>query len=273
MKKMCAVVLPVYKEFAYIDKYERISYIRMLEVLGGRDIILVTYEGLNIAAYISEAEKYQIRIKVKYFNRWYFKSTRTYNELLLDSSFYKSFLAYKYMLIYQLDAYVFEDNLDSWIASGYDYVGAPWFDKYGDHESGGELWEVGNGGFSLRKIDFYYRLLKFNRALYTGIVKGQGPLLYIKSLLRHLGYKNTIRWHKRKVRGKLNEDCFLSYYLKNITNRPELIPYIPSPKEAALFAFEKSPSYLYNLNGGRLPMGCHAFMKYEYETFWSKYIH
>ena len=151
--------------------------------------------------------------------------------------------------------------------------GAPWFSDYGDYESGHTLWEVGNGGLSLRKVAFYYHLLSFNRALYIGVDKSQGIFQYIKSLAPQLGFKNTVRWHKRNIRGRLNEDCFLSYYLKKITNRPELIPHIPPPKEAALFAFEKSPSYLYKLNGSKLPMGCHAFMKYEYESFWSKYIH
>lgn len=273
MNNLCVVILPVYQEFACLTKFERISYRRMLAILRDRDIILVTNKGVNVAPYIDEAQIYNKSIGVKYFKRSYFKSTRTYNELLLSSSFYKSFLSYKYMLIYQLDAYVFVDNIDHWIACDYDYVGAPWFEKYSDYESGFELWEVGNGGLSLRKVEFYYRLLKFNRALYRGIDKHQGLMQYLKSLLRQLGFQNNIRWHKRKTRGVLNEDSFLTHYIKKITNRSELIPRIPLPKEAALFAFEKSPSYLYKLCGSKLPMGCHAFVKFEYETFWSKYIH
>ena len=30
------------------------------------------------------------------------------------------------MLIYQLDAYVFKDELLNWANKGYDYIGAPW---------------------------------------------------------------------------------------------------------------------------------------------------
>lgn len=274
MRKKCAVVLPLYKEFSRLDKYECISYHRLLDVLDdSRDIVLVTYKGLDLGPYLDCAKRCNKKIKVRYFTRHYFKSTMSYNKLLLNSLFYKVFLSYEYMLIYQLDAYIFKDNLDYWMSLNYDYIGAPWFDKYADHESGCELWEVGNGGFSLRKVEFYYRLLKYNRPLYLGVDINQGVLQFAKSLIRQFGFRNTMRWHKRKIRGILNEDCFLSYYLKKITNRQELIPHIPSPEEASIFAFEKSPSYLYKLNGQQLPMGCHAFMKYEYETFWSKFIH
>ena len=35
------------------------------------------------------------------------------------------FLEYQYMLIYQLDAFVFEDKLDYFCELGYDYIGIP----------------------------------------------------------------------------------------------------------------------------------------------------
>ena len=45
------------------------------------------------------------------------------------------------------------------------------------------------------------------------------------------------------------------------------------PFDVALkFAFEVNPSYLYDINNEKLPFGCHAFEKYEYNTFWQKHI-
>lgn len=46
----------------------------------------------------------------------------------------------------------------------------------------------------------------------------------------------------------------------------------PMPLEAAHFAFERSPRYLLRLTGGRLPFGCHAWAKYDFYGFWSRYI-
>jgi hypothetical protein len=39
-----------------------------------------------------------------------------------SKQFYERFVAYDYMLIYQLDAYVFKDELDDWSAKGYDLL-------------------------------------------------------------------------------------------------------------------------------------------------------
>lgn len=43
------------------------------------------------------------------------------------------------------------------------------------------------------------------------------------------------------------------------------------PKEALEFAFERFPSEMYKITG-KLPFGCHAWEKYEYESFWKKFI-
>ena len=47
---------------------------------------------------------------------------------------------------------------------------------------------------------------------------------------------------------------------------------LPSIQEAMLFSFEKCLSHLYQLNGEKLPFGCHAFKRYEFESFWVNYI-
>jgi len=54
---------------------------------------------------------------------------------------------YDYILIYQTDCWVFEDNLDYFVELEYDWYGAPWYQPHI-----GLTNVVGNGGFSLRKI-------------------------------------------------------------------------------------------------------------------------
>jgi hypothetical protein len=72
--------------------------------------------------------------------------------------FYEVFRQYEYMLIYQLDCWVFRDELEMWCDKGYDYIGAPFFVKWFVDRG----IYVGNGGFSLRKISNIIEYLKRN---------------------------------------------------------------------------------------------------------------
>ncbi len=65
---------------------------------------------------------------------------------MLSPTFYDAFQAYRYVLIYQLDALVFSDRLTEWCEMDWDYVGAPWL-KCADSPWVGAS-RVGNGGFS-----------------------------------------------------------------------------------------------------------------------------
>jgi len=56
---------------------------------------------------------------------------------------------YEFILIYHLDAFVFKDDLAKFCELGYDYIGAPVFDK---SINGMKLTRCMNGGFSLRKV-------------------------------------------------------------------------------------------------------------------------
>ena len=47
--------------------------------------------------------------------------------LMLSPFFYESFLDFKYVLIHQLDVFIFKDELNYWCNQNYDYIGAPWF--------------------------------------------------------------------------------------------------------------------------------------------------
>ncbi|MDD2560171.1 MAG: DUF5672 family protein, partial [Bacteroidales bacterium] len=67
---------------------------------------------------------------------------------------------------------------------------------------------------------------------------------------------------------RINEDCFWADGLSDTPlelDKPEIL-------EAARFCIEKSPAYLYNLIGKELPFVCHAYEKYEYNTFWKHFI-
>jgi hypothetical protein len=97
------------------------------------------------------------RIHVVRFDPDFFRNTTTYSALLISAGFYAAFASYDFILIHQLDVFVFRDELADWCARGYDYIGAPWFDVdwFGEVR---DAWPpatrdnvVGNGGFSLRR--------------------------------------------------------------------------------------------------------------------------
>lgn len=264
--KRCIIVIPIYKRTP--DLSELASFRQVLRVLHQHDIALVTYRELDISVYLNEAQSFEKVLKIEYFDSSYFASVAGYNRLCLDASFYHRFLPYEYMLIYQLDAWVFRDELEYWCNQGCDYIGAPWFTEWGQYEDGETLWRVGNGGFSLRKIRFLYKLLSYKWPISCYLDFKHGITVFFKSLLKSMGYHNTIKW---LINTGMNEDDLITL-LSEMPTKRVLSPQVPNTEIAAKFSFEKSPSYLYKLCGNRLPFGCHAFLKYEYECFWREHI-
>jgi hypothetical protein len=64
-----------------------------------------------------------------------------------------------------------------------------------------------------------------------------------------------------------NEDFFWSLYV------PYYFPFFRTPGQAQAlhFAFETEPARCFELTGHTLPMGCHAWEKYD-AAFWQPYI-
>ena len=64
------------------------------------------------------------------------------------ADFYKCFSEYKYLFIYQLDGWIFEDNVQKYLDLDVDYIGSPW--NVGSFNL--QCDTIGNGGVSLRKV-------------------------------------------------------------------------------------------------------------------------
>jgi hypothetical protein len=130
--------------------------------LGQHSIVFVHPESLDVSTI-----NFDGRISSEKFPDHYFKSVFGYNRLMLTASFYERFSHSKFILIYQLDAYVFRDELLYWCSKDYDYIGAPWittpnkgfkkvlslFDSKKKKARSEIFYKVGNGGFSLRKVN------------------------------------------------------------------------------------------------------------------------
>lgn len=247
--KNCIIIIPVYQE--KLNKFERISFKRCLKIFKDYTICIVTHKGLNLNYYEKIiATDYKNKIRFEYFNYSYFESINSYNSLMLSSEFYSRFVgSFHYLLIYQLDCYIFEDNLDRFIEKNIDFIGALVPSEFLDEvkfryenefNKSTTVKYLYNGGFSLRKIALFLDVCKSNQ----------------KSL-----FTEWKGW---------NEDFVFSIILHNEN------AILPSKAEALKFSFECFPEECYIENNKKLPMGCHAWFingeKFYDDLFWFKRI-
>jgi len=283
--KQVAVIIPVHKPKP--NNFEIISLRQVIKILYKYDFKIVTYKELDTSFYDQCLQEGKINYQYEYFDASFFKDIQGYNQLMLSIDFYKRFRDYKFILIYQLDAYVFRDELEYWCEQDYDFIGAPLpvlsIKDYKLNQTRDPVY-VGNGGFSLRKIESVIEFLSFKRPIIKPKVifqyykKHSKNILkcYLITIIKSLGYKNNIRYF---VKSGVNEDqifCLIVDELwinKNLQNDESfLFLKKPTINEAVKFAFELYPSTLFEFNNENLPFGCHAWDKYEYNTFWQKYI-
>lgn len=223
IKKEVAVVIPIYS--IKLKQQEIIALKQVNKVLKKFDIIAAVPIGLAV-----EEENFT---RVERFEAVFFSSINAYNRLMLSPSFYKRFQQYEYILIYQLDAFVFSDQLLYFCNLNYDYIGAPWlYGIFNYVDVSHCIWHVGNGGLSLRKVASFIKILEDRKPLQSEQIK--------------------------------NEDLFFS----SIVDENFKI----APKEIALqFSFERQVQKCYQQNHNRLPFGCHAWERYDLK-FWKPYI-
>lgn len=265
-----AVVIPVYKNF---DENEYIALKQCCMVLKRYKIFLVCPEGYNSKKYHSLWENFGLVLNEERFDNVFFKNIEGYNKLLLSKEFYLRFSKYDYILIYQPDAYVFEDELNEWCLKSYDYVGAPFVGDYEEKEYHSNMQLcVGNGGFSLRRVKTFLDFFEgknnvFNSSqIINHISFWEKPYTrWLVWLLMMFGWHNTPQWLSSHY--KWNEDGFWSVLLSD----SQYALKIPSAEEALEFAFERFPKEMYDKTK-TMPFGCHAWRKYEFDEFWKYYI-
>jgi len=254
-----AVIIPAYLEV--LNRYQSASLIRCSSVLKRYPIILVCKPDLDTAIY----KKHIPGLQIEYFNKEYFKNIAGYNKLLLSYGFYNRFRNFEYILLYQLDAWVFRDELEDWCNQGYDFIGAPWFEGWHEAKPESRIIGVGNGGFSLRRIQSFLNLLgKMNQHLLLGNILRKFMLI---TLFSRIGIvKNYIDYFNKITPKGANED----YHFLILSSVFEWFKVAPYDK-AIRFSFDVNPEVLYEMNGKKLPFGCHAWRRYN-PDFWNQFI-
>jgi hypothetical protein len=166
------------------------------------------------------------------------------------------------MLIYQLDAFAFDNQLDYWCSKDFEYIGAPVCPNYWYKPTCFYM----NGGFSLRKISAccnafrgygWYRLILQGARAFPIPYKSLQLVKEIYSLLAAFCLKHQIPIVFNKL---MHEDLLWTTALGQKTDY----------QDAARFAWEAQPEMLFQ-QIGHLPFGCHAWERYEYESFWSQH--
>lgn len=258
MKKVC-VVIPIYQD--KLNVQEQISLEQCFRILGQYPIYFAIPEKLqaNIAqtGFLRGANA-----EFKVFSDHFFSGLPGYNKLMKYPGFYKAFLDYEFMLVYQLDAFVFKDELTYWCDQDFDYIGAPFMSKTVDGPNEFEIIGQGNGGFSLRKVARFYQVVRKCKKLNFAHPFFDSKQPFYINLWRDFKYNVLYNFSFYPFQPVVNEDVFWS----------ELVPKafsfrVPETRVAIPFSFEVAPSYLYRLNSYRLPFGCHGWLKYE-PDFW-----
>lgn len=232
------IIIPVYR--AALTAYEQISLRQCVTMLASYPLVVVKPQELDLSGWLTTFPTLQFES----FADRYFKNVAGYNELLCSEAFYERFLSREFMLICQLDAFILRDTLADWCRQPFDYVGAPQFADVRPRRDEPETLRnrlsrlfqrpLLNGGLSLRRVEACLRLLRVYHRLHN-------------------------RWPG-------NEDGFFSLHY------PRLLPYrpllrLPTAREALHFAIELEPERSLALNGGELPLGCHAWFTYDL-AFW-----
>lgn len=233
-KKDIVIVVPIYKEAINIT--EQFSIEQLYSVLGDYVIMFIAPKRM-------ERFCHESRYNTVFFDDSYFNNTSTYSELLLSDLFYAKFADFKYMLIYQLDAFVFRDELLDFCNLGYDYIGAPVPRTALDWRKINA--RVGNGGLSLRKISSVRRVIK-----------------NISEICSNKDVEALV--HKY-------EDMFFG--LCGVQRNVDFL--VPDTKTALKFAVDEDFSRFFKrLSNGTaaLPFGCHGWNRYTMYPLWRKFL-
>jgi hypothetical protein len=257
------VVVLIFTHTAEPDADERLSFRQCCEVLGKHPIRLVCPRGMDLSAY----RAIHPDIVADFIDPKWFKSIRDYNLLKVLPWLYRRYAGYEFMLTYELDAWVFRDELLDWCEQGWDYMGAPWFANYSRSVSDDELLGVGNSGFSLRNVQSARRALRQRRReraifLTKGLIKRRiPPVDFVWSFF------DAERFYAPFNEYFEADDMFWHYMVA------KEYPWfrLPTCEQARPFAFESNPSRLFRDTGGVLPFGCHKWRLREPE-FWREHI-
>lgn len=175
----------------------------------------------------------------------FFTSVKAYGSLMVSKSFYELFIDFDYILIYQLDCFVFADRLDSFCALGCDYVAPLILGRSDGFWPSSDI--VGVGGFSLRKVSSFCKVL---------------------DLIEDPSFSAEAFSLAARIERNGAEDMFWSLAAPAID--PSFS--VASPEIALAFGFEGDPRKSYVRAHGLQPFGCHHWNRLSFFLWYLPWI-
>lgn len=268
--KNVAILVPMSTR-AELTEEEEISRRQLLHHLPSYDKFLLAPEGMQL-----DFKGFH----TKWFPRKFFGSPGAHGKLLGSRAFYRQFLDYEFVLFYHLDSLAFSDQLPHWCETGLDYIGPPWIRC--EDSPWVDRPRVGNGGFTLLRVDsaikaLTNRYLKEPSSYWFSVFTSCAPKWLIRLFEKievafpNFWFVTRLMQEWREMENPAphnrNNDVFWSdlaaYYMPDFK--------VASLEEGLRFAFEVSPRTCFEMNGGKMPFGCHAWARYD-RAFWESHI-
>lgn len=241
LKHKCSIVIPVYKD--EMTHNESLVIKNIMKMYNESMLYIICPERLKLPKTI-------VHLKTERFEDFYFEGIKGYNQLLLSKKFYERFSTFDYILIHQLDAFLFKEQLKFWCDQNYDYIGAPW----------------------LRDDRFLAKLLRSKKVRNRNIVfnkVGNGGL----SLRKVKTFTNFFKEYESVVEKNIQDELYgIEDVFWSLVAPMHMAFKIPDVKEAARFSLDRKPEFGMKINKSVLPFGCHGFEKNKTKKFWKKYI-
>jgi hypothetical protein len=263
------VVILIIAHKGQLTRFEEISLEQCFKVLKRYPIRLVCPRGLDLGAY----QRIVPDIQADFIDPEWLASYQRFARLKIEPFLYQRYKKYKFVFFYELDAFVFRDELEYWCDKGFDYIGAPWIGAPWFQEfpllKKEKISPVGNGGFSLRrskallKALYSFSLVHRPEELRED-VKGRPFTARARYLFANMTVKNNSFYLFNTF---TREDVFWGIYMSRNFKWFKVAPL----EEAIKFSLETTPRELYEENGRNLPFGCHAWWKYDLD-FWRPFI-
>jgi hypothetical protein len=252
------IVIPTHK--SRLEKFEKISFRQCMKILGAYPIRIVCPPGTDVSYFKGIAPQ----IEIDRVPRSWMASERAYASMMVKPHFYNMYSGFKYILTYQLDAFVFSDRLREWCERDMDFIGAPWFEGF-DKALSFHLMGVGNSGFCLRKTQSFLEVSK----KWTFLDKVLSSITFQRNNVR----QNRLLFALWELQIMMTpgycgpEDIFWGFKVPSRYKKFK----VANVDDAMRFSFEYNPRYLYKLLGEQLPFGCHAWQKTDID-FWKPFI-
>ncbi len=242
---------------------EVISLSQCAQVLSSHDIVILAPKELDLGAYRERLKLIgELRVRAEWM-----ASRAAYNRLMIAPWIYRELSSsYSHMLIHEPDAIVLRDELQYWCSQPLDYIGAPWFEGFDAPPAGAALLGVGNFGFSLMRLEAAVSVLSSQNRWYASICGFKDIAKGLKGSWKRLRRGVLGLGSAAQLRGayRIYED-HCDRFWSNIVPAYEPTFRVASMADAIRFAWEVLPDGCFDLCGGRLPFGIHAWARYNLE--------